>query len=319
MSESHLVCDPDGNDLDARFFVERMAEDLTVVIESSGAGATTRNVDYDEGLRLILERLGTVDALLVRVEVDSTRTAGLSTETRTIAIDDFPSPVLVSDVDSYKLRRAISGGAAKTARRPNAQGGGNPRKRLRLFLAFPTRAAPPSVDKLTQVIRHGELAEPRPLTVHDGAVHTQPSAIPSRGRTGQGFEANTAVRLAVEEYAMIAAEQYYARANWATKRCAHLNLGYDILCTQAAEQLFVEVKGTRGGGSRVVITTNEARYAHAHPKYTELFILFNIQVATSEGGLIICTGGEPLVIPEWDPHTYGTLVPKDYYWYIPTN
>lgn len=318
MSDTQTICDADGNDLDARFFVEHKGEELSVVIQSSGAGASTRNFDYDEGLRLILERLGTVDALLLRVEVDSTQTAGLSAEARTIAIEGYSSPLLLSEMDSYKLRRAVGGGAAKTARHPNAKGGGNPRKRLRLVLAFAIRDAP-SVDDLTQVIRRGDLHEPHQQTDYATSDGGRPLASHHPVRTGQGLERNSAVRRAVEEYAMVAAEQYYARANWTTQRCDRLNLGYDILCTQGPNQLFVEVKGTRGAGARVVVTSNEAKYAHENRKCTQLFILCNIQVASSEAAPVTCTGGEPRVIAEWDPQTNGMLVPKDYYWYIPTD
>jgi hypothetical protein len=316
MSDAQVICDSDGNDLDARFFVERRSEQLTVIIKSSGGGPTTLNRDYDEALRLIIERLGTVDALLLHVEVDSKDTAGLSAEARTIAIEGYQAPLLLSGVDSHELRRMIGAGAAKTARAPNATGGGNRRKRLRLFLAFTKRAAP-SVDELTQVIRCGDWTEPQSRMDHAAEDRARPS--PGRRRIGQGFERNPAVRLAVEEYAMVAAEQHYARANWTTQRCEHLNLGYDIVCTNGAEQLFVEVKGTRGDGSRVVITRNEAAYAHANYKRTELFVLYNVHVANPQAMPISCTGGESRIISEWDPNARGTLIPKDYYWYLPVD
>lgn len=307
VSEKQTVCDG-GQDLDAHFFVEHQGADLTVVVESAGSGPTPRNKDYDEGLRLILERLGRMHAQLQRVEVASSEAAGRPVQERTIELTGYPTPLVLAVVEDYgQLRRTIGRGAEKTARRPNAkEGGGNPQKRLRLFLSFSAHELP-TVDDLTPALKLGT------LTKQDR------SSAPSlrRSATGQGFEANTAVRLAVEEHAMLAAVHYYSQLGWTVERCERQYLGYDILVTKGSEQLFVEVKGSTGKEvSQVIITRKEAEHARDHRAQTVLFILRNIRVTGSEEAPI-CEDGEPQIISKWDPFASGELKAINYFWHLP--
>jgi Domain of unknown function (DUF3883) len=324
MSDNHIIHDAEARDLDAQFSVERNNGLLNVIIESSGGGPSPRNRDYKQGLQLILERLATVDAVLVHIEVDSKTSVNMSAQERTIVLDGYPTRTLLSAVDDFEaLRKKITGGAAKTARSPGAGGGGNPAKRLRLFLEFTNRPTP-SVDDLLQLIGHGrspatgrvlEYGHELERHSHTSALAAEDGPTPSlrstRARIGQGFEGDQAVREAVEERAMVAAEQHYTAAKWTTRRREHDNVGYDILCTKGSEQLFVEVKGTRGDGSQVIITKKEATHAHEHSKQTELFILYEIQIANIEGT------GKVRIISGWDPIATGELVPITYFWRLP--
>jgi hypothetical protein len=315
VADDHLIYDAENDELDARFIFERDDNLLSVVLENSVAGPSPSNLDYDQALQLILERLASVDAELLRIEVDSKQSASLTREQRTIVLDD--SPLLLSAVDNLRaLRRRICGGAAKTARLPGATGGGNPRKRLRLFLAF-TKRPTPSVEDLVQLIGHD-----RPI-VYDSSLERQSHASEldserstvlswgTRARKQQGFEREQAVREAVEERAMIAAERHYETAQWATTRREHDNVGYDILCIKGSAWLFVKVKGSRRDGSQVIITENEARHAHDNSEHSELFILSEIQVDDIEASGVV------RIISKWDPLASGTLVPITYYWQPP--
>lgn len=314
VADDHLIYDAENEELDARFIVERDDNVLSVVLENSVAGPSPSNLDYDQALQLILERLASVDAELSRIEVDSKQSASMSPEQRTIVLDD---PPLLSAVDDLRaFRRKICGGAAKTARLPGATGGGNPRKRLRLFLAF-TKRPTPSVEDLVQLIGHD-----RPIE-YDSSLERQSNASEldserstvlswgTHARSQQGFQREQAVREAVEQRAMIAAEQHYAAAQWATTRREHDNVGYDILCIKGSAWLFVKVKGSRRDGTQVIITENEARHAHDNSEHSELFILSEIQVDD------IAASGVVRIIPKWDPLVSGTLVPITYYWRPP--
>lgn len=323
MSDNHIIHGADAGELDARFSVERNDNDnlRNVIIESSGGGPSPRNRDYNQALQLILERLASVDAVLLHVEVDSKSTVSLSPEERLIALDGYP--IVLSAVDDLEaLRKKISGGAQKTGREPGASGGGNPQKRLRLSLEFKKGPAP-SVDDLVQIIKYGRQLD------HGGSLdygreierlsHTSEFAADgstllswgTRARRGQGFQPDQAVRQAVEERAMSAAVQHYTMAQWTTERVEHDNRGYDILCTKGSEQLFVEVKGTSGDGTQVMITKNEAEHAHNHSSQTELFILYDIQINNIEAT------GKVRIISPWDPIASGTLVPITYFWRLP--
>lgn len=312
MADNHIIYDAENEALDARFFIERNDSLLGVVISGSVAGSSPSNLDYDQALQLILERLASVDAELSRVEVHTKRSADVSQEERTLVLDGYP-PLLSAVEDLRALRRKICGGAAKTARRPGATGGGNPRKGLRLFLAF-TKRPTPSVEDLVQLIGHDRPIEYDGSQSHASESDSERSTVLSWGthaRKQQGFEREQAVREAVEERAMIAAEQHYAMAQWTTTRRAHENFGYDILCIKGSEWLFVIVKGTRRDGSQVIIADTEARHAHDNSKNTELFILSEIEVDD------IDASGKVRIISEWDPLASGTLIPITSYWRLP--
>jgi hypothetical protein len=315
MADNHMIHDAENEELDARFIVERNDGLLSVVLENSVAGPSPSNLDYDQALQLILERLASVDAELSRIEVDSQRSVNLSLEQRTIALDGYP-PLLSAVDDLRALRRKIYSGAATTARRPGATGSGNPRKRLRLFLAF-TKRPTPSVEDLVQLIGHDrpiEYDSSLERQSHTSELDSERSTVLSWGthaRSQQGFEREQALREAVEERAMIAAEQHYAMAQWATTRREHDNVGYDILCIKGSAWLFVKVKGSRRDGSQVIITESEARHAHDNFEHSELFILSDIQIDD------IAASGEVRIISKWDPLASGTLVPITYYWRPP--
>ncbi len=135
------VFDNDGAELDATFHVERQKGDLTMLYESRGGrkgGSDARNVDYNPGLRLLLERLGAMGATLRDVLVDSRNTRHKPVEERRVEIDGFDYPIDLRAVpDTKKLRIAIGRGQARVGRDPDAKGGGNPNKQIRLFVTAP--------------------------------------------------------------------------------------------------------------------------------------------------------------------------------------
>jgi hypothetical protein len=311
MGATQTLCDADGHELDARFSVE---PDFTVVIESSNGGSFPRNRDYNEALRLILVRLGSIGAELTRVELATGATKHLLAKERKLRVDGYPSRIMLADTDHEDLRRKIGSAAQKRGRKPDAKGGGNPCKRLRLYLNFPE--VKPDVDSLTRLITFGGSIKP-PSRKHLTAEESPSTYAGTRKRSGQGFERNPAVRVAVERWAMDAAVRHYRAAGWDTERCESQNLGYDILCTQGKRRLFVEVKGTQGDGKQVIITRNEAFTARKQRKHTELFVCRNIRISNPNQTPIVCSGGDKKIIEMWDPFACGELVPVTFFWRLP--
>ena len=68
------------------------------------------------------------------------------------------------------------------------------------------------------------------------------------GRSGQGFQVDAQVRVAVEAHAMNRATGYYAK-NWDVED-VHGEESFDLRCTRPGVELHVEVKGTTTGGVR---------------------------------------------------------------------
>lgn len=132
------VFDDNGAELDATFHVERQSGDVTVLFESRGGrrgGPDARNVDYNAGLRLLLERLGEAGAVLQQVLVDSRTTRDRPASERHVEIDGFEYPLDLSTVPDFEaLRVAIGRGQARVGRDPSARGGGNPNKQIRLVV-----------------------------------------------------------------------------------------------------------------------------------------------------------------------------------------
>ena len=81
-------------------------------------------------------------------------------------------------------------------------------------------------------------------------------------------------------------------------------LGYDMYCERGNSHLLVEIKGTRGSGWTVTVTSNEV--ITAEEKDVDLFITSKIKVTGDTSGEYICAGGEVLCISPWkprDPHS----------------
>jgi hypothetical protein len=133
------VRDDLGRELDATFSVEQHEGYLALVIESKGGARGSpeaRNVDYNEGLELLLRRLGAAGAQLVDALLDTAHTAHLAVEKRRLLPDGYAYPVDLASTDAAQLRRSLSSAQTRTGRDPTRQkGGGNPTKRVRFIIA----------------------------------------------------------------------------------------------------------------------------------------------------------------------------------------
>lgn len=118
--------------------------------------------------------------------------------------------------------------------------------------------------------------------------------------SGQGLEQSADVRLAVEKHAEILATADLEAAEWVVEPVGHLHLGYDLRCRRGADELHVEVKGTRSTGEEVKLTGNEVRHArYGCSANHALFVASHIQVGPYPQHQ--CSGGWTNWHRPWSP------------------
>ena len=123
--------------------------------------------------------------------------------------------------------------------------------------------------------------------------------VTGRCAAGPGFQNDINKRRAVELHAMDRARKHY-RKDWASVEDVSAKQPYDLLCTakHTSDELRVEVKGTQGGGDKVILTRNEV--LNARTNRTALFIVANIRVTETDSGFK-GSGGDIVVIDSWKP------------------
>lgn len=128
---------PDGRVLDATFRLETaLGEPLSVLFDSSGGTKKKngRNLDYVDGLDLVLERLKLLGACVADAYVDSTVVRSLPiADRRVINLDDAAELDLAFE-SLPVLRKRILSRMSKVGQEADAKGGGNQRKALRLVV-----------------------------------------------------------------------------------------------------------------------------------------------------------------------------------------
>jgi hypothetical protein len=116
---------------------------------------------------------------------------------------------------------------------------------------------------------------------------------------GQGFKNSAEARRAIERHAMERAIAYYRTQGWQVEDVSATN-SYDLRCTQAdGRELRVEVKGTTGDGSQVLLTSGEVRHARAHMPDVALFILAGIKLGDDPEIAALASGGQGMVYEPW--------------------
>jgi len=127
---------------------------------------------------------------------------------------------------------------------------------------------------------------------------------------GQEFNSSSASRKVIEMAAMQAAIAYYKSEGWQVEDTSSNN-PYDLRCTKREEsELRVEVKGTTGDGSSVLLTRGEVIHAQEHPR-VDLFIFFGLTVQQDGSGEPEILGGETVILSPWKIDT-GKLSPIAY-------
>ena len=112
---------------------------------------------------------------------------------------------------------------------------------------------------------------------------------------GGGFEPNPVIRKAIERCAVERAKSVYPGFEIVEE-----GKPYDLLCTKDSEIIHVEVKGTRGDGSKIFLTKNEVEHAGGTGYRTDLVIVHGIRLEQANDSWS-ATGGELKHHANWAP------------------
>ena len=268
----------------------------SIWLESRSGGIGTareRNPDYSTALRLILQRLAALGAVLVDAEVDSKTSVNLPREEKVVSAG-FPLPLALEGTDPEEIRLAMQLSQRSVGHRFENPGSGSDGRRLRLDVRI---AAVASAVALEIDLARGLVEDDRPSAPRLRAV-------------GQGYAGDAKSRKAIEDRAMALTLEHLQGKNWAVED-VHLNESYDYLATKNGEEMHVEVKGLVGSLQEVFITINERRHAERWPK-TALAIVTDIKVDRS-GEDVTADGGTLDFIDPWRIED-GDLEPTQFKW-----
>jgi len=124
---------------------------------------------------------------------------------------------------------------------------------------------------------------------------------------GQGFVDEAALRRAIELRAMALATEDLETEGWTTIKDVSAKESFDILCRRGAEELRVEVKGTRSVGEKVLITEPEVVHARKHAAHMALCVVSGIVARWTEEGEWSASGGSTRWLRPWDIDRHGLL------------
>lgn len=294
-----------GRALDATFTLEPGHPEVMLVFESrSGKRGTpsARNSEYERGLEVLLERLkqSRIHIKAIRLHPANGKLGSA------LDLGRYGPPVLLHNADdAHDVRLAITKAQPGIDRQPGARGGGNPTRRLRIYLS--ADAAKTDIAKLER-----QLAGTEPLDSNNESsarisleqaldviakASGAPSASPARSR-GQGFGLTQPERHAVDRHAMAVATQYFESLGYTVADTSNGNC-FDLACSKTEEtELRVEVKGTTGEGEAVRLTRNEVEHARERHPHIALAVVSGIQL-TRGATAPVASGGTLRVLNPW--------------------
>ena len=291
------VRDEGGHPLDATFSTGLDDGQLAIWLESRGGakgGINERHLDYGRALRLILQRLAALDAVLLDAVVDSSRSGEMG-HAEKVLDPGAPLPVALRSLDPETARLSLQRSQRSVGHRALGTGSGNNTRRIKLLVHVPSMDLNPTA--LEDDLACGLLAD-RP--VPDDLVRAH----------GQGFASDPRSRKAVEDRAMALTLAHLQGEGWDVED-VHLRESFDYTARRNGVELHVEVKGLVGSLKEVLITVNERRHAERWPDLA-LAIATNIKVDRS-GGEVVAQGGDLEVISPWRIED-GDLVATQYRW-----
>lgn len=124
----------------------------------------------------------------------------------------------------------------------------------------------------------------------------------------QGWRVSAEERRALELYAVAAAERYFKRRGYSVENVGAVE-SYDLDCWKGGRELRVEVKGTTGDGSELLLTPNEVTHAKRTRADLALFVLADITLETRAQRKPSCAGGRSRVYWPWKIGEDGFLSP----------
>jgi hypothetical protein len=154
-------------------------------------------------------------------------------------------------------------------------------------------------DEAQQIrTQHGAAADGSAPEVSEAEATVAAIASGYRRGRGQGFQTSPAVRRAIEDEAMARASAHYPRQGWQVEDVSR-RASYDLHCTNPdGSELHVEVKGTRGDGSKILLTANEVAHAYEFHPRVALYVVTLLVVAETDAGVSV-SGGEERELEAW--------------------
>lgn len=131
-------------------------------------------------------------------------------------------------------------------------------------------------------------------------------------KSGQRFCESAEARQAIEKHAMNRATEHLEENGWKVRDVSRENRGYDLHCKRRGEALMVEVKGTTGDGTKVLLTPNEVLHARTRRPKVGLIVVFRILLSPQLG----TRDGEIRELKAWDVDR-GILTPVGYEYTLP--
>jgi len=126
---------------------------------------------------------------------------------------------------------------------------------------------------------------------------------------GQGHVASSERRKAIENAAQGWLMQHYRDEGWEVRDTRYAG-PYDAVATKNDQTLYLEAKGTQGGGEAVFVTRGEVEHARANPGDCIIGIWSGMRFA--DDGQVDPRGGETTIMP-FEPDT-GNLSALQYRW-----
>jgi Protein NO VEIN, C-terminal len=111
---------------------------------------------------------------------------------------------------------------------------------------------------------------------------------------GQGFGLSAEGRKQIEEIAMKRAMKHFVSKGYDTEDM-HIGHPYDLKCNNGKNEVFVEVKGTTGGGRKVLLTRGEVDFARRHNQSMALYLVHSISMRKSMNP----NNGTSVVVMPW--------------------
>lgn len=131
-----------------------------------------------------------------------------------------------------------------------------------------------------------------------------------RRASGQGLRATAAERQALERRAVEVATAALKADKWKVEDVG-LYRPYDLHCTRKGAEKRVEVKGTTGDGSAVLLTPGEVAHARDNANVA-LMIVSGITLTVQGDGTVVASGGDLRVVDPWAIDGDGELTPTGY-------
>jgi hypothetical protein len=128
-----------------------------------------------------------------------------------------------------------------------------------------------------------------------------------------GFQSNTAIRRAVEKFAMTKAHSVLVGKGYKNLKDTAKFKPYDYACERDGKSFFVEVKGTQTPGRTLILTRGEVEHIDSHADQCVLVLVRSVSVSGKK--TIRVSGGTAEVKESWRVRAED-LSPIQYAWTV---